>query len=128
MTSDSAESDGIGGKKLAIVGVLVVGLVLLVRALRGGGSDAEDAGGAGVDTSGGVSTADTAEQNSVGGDSGSDDSGSDLAEDASDALPVDTDVKGRFDEIDLVDAVYILVAGLKAAREEYHQRIDDGGA
>ncbi|PSP98296.1 hypothetical protein BRC89_08140 [Halobacteriales archaeon QS_4_70_19] len=125
MTSDSTESGGIGGKKLAIVGVLVVGVVLLVRAIRGGGSDAEDAGGAGVDTSGGVSTADTAEQSSVTDDPGSDDSSGDLAESASDSLPVDTDVKGRFDEIDIVDAVYILVAGLKAAREEYHKRMDD---
>lgn len=114
MTSDSEEADagGIGGKRLAIGAVLVVGVVLLVRALRGG--DGDDDGTA----------ADTLPDD-VG--SASDD-GSDLTEDATDALPVDTDVQGRFDEIDIVDAVYILVAGLKAAREEYQQRTDDGGA
>jgi hypothetical protein len=109
MTNDTEEAGGIGGKKLAIGAVLVVGVVLLVRALRGGDGDEDD------------TTVDTAstETGSVTGESGGD---------ATDALPVDTDVEGRFDEIDIVDAVYILVAGLKAARDEYQQRTDDGGA
>lgn len=137
MTSDSAKSGGIVGKKLAVCVALLVGLVLALRAFRGGDTDAEDAGGAGVDTSGGVSTADTAERESVSedvdtgsstGNSDGDSSGSDLAENAADTLSVDTDVKGRFDDIDIVDAIYILMAGLKAAREEYRQRTDDGGA
>ncbi|WP_276260750.1 hypothetical protein [Haloglomus litoreum] len=108
MTSDSEEAGGIGGKKLAIGAVLVLGVVLLVRALRGGGDEETDDDAFATDT---VAESDA-----------------DLAADASDALPVDTDVQGRFDEIDIVDAVYILVAGLKAAREEYQQRTDDGGA
>jgi len=108
MTNDTEEAGGIGGKKLAIGAVLVVGVVLLVRALRGGDGDEDD------------TTADTSVP-----DAGS---AADEGGDAADALPVDTDVEGRFDEIDIVDAVYILVAGLKAAREEYQQRTDDGGA
>ncbi|WP_254821688.1 hypothetical protein [Haloglomus halophilum] len=109
MTNDTEEAGGIGGKKLAIGAVLVVGVVLLVRALRGGDGDEDD-------TTGETPSTDI---DSVPGQSGGD---------ATDALPVDTDVEGRFDEIDIVDAVYILVAGLKAAREEYQQRTDDGGA
>lgn len=110
MTSDSEEAGGIGGKKLAIGAVLVLGVVVLVRALRGG--DGDD---------------DTEHDDAFGADA-ADESEGDLADDPADALPVDTDVQGRFDDIDVVDAVYILVAGLKAAREEYQQRTDDGGA
>lgn len=112
MTSDSEEAGGIGGKKLAIGAVLVLGVVLLVRALRGGGDETESEAGS----------------DDAFGDDTADESDGDLAGDASEALPVDTDVQGRFDEIDVVDAIYILVAGLKAAREEYQQRTDDGGA
>lgn len=109
MTNDTEEAGGIGGKKLAIGAVLVVGVVLLVRALRGGDGDEEADNDDGFETD-------------IAADAGDD------AEDPADALPVDADVQGRFDEIDIVDAVYILVAGLKAAREEYQQRTDDGGA
>lgn len=110
MTNDSEAAGGIGGKKLAIGAALVLGLVLVVRALRGGGDDTDAASDDALDAD--VGTA--AESD--------DDAG------ASEALPVDTDVQGRFDEIDVVDAVYILVAGLKAAREEYQRRTDEGGA
>jgi hypothetical protein len=110
MTSDTEEAGGIGGKKLAIGAVLAVGVVLLARALRGGDEDDTAA-----DTTADTTAPDTGSAADEGGD-------------ATDALPVDTDVEGRFDEIDIVDAVYILVAGLKAAREEYQQRTDDGGA
>jgi hypothetical protein len=112
MSNDTDEAGGIGGKKLAVGAVLLVGVVLLVRALRGGDSE-EGASTSDADTT---------------GEPSADDAGGELADGASEALPVDTDVQGRFDEIDVVDAVYILVAGLKAAREEYQQRTDDGGA
>jgi hypothetical protein len=114
MTNNSEEAGGIGGKKLAIGAVLVLGVVVLVRVLRGGDGD-DDTG------------SDTEDDDAFGADA-AEESGGDLADDPADALPVDTDVQGRFDDIDVVDAVYILVAGLKAAREEYQQRTDDGGA
>jgi hypothetical protein len=112
MSNDTDETGGIGGKKLAVGAVLLVGVVLLVRALRGGDGDEEE----------------SANDAGTAGGSSDDETGGELADGASEALPVDTDVEGRFDEIDIVDSVYILVAGLKAAREEYQQRTDDGGA
>lgn len=108
MSDDSDEAGGIGGKKIALVAAVLVGVVLVVRALRGG--DSEGDGGA-TDESAPETTDATAADTT-----------------ATDALPVDADMESAMDELDIVDAIYILVAGLKAAREEYQQRTDDGGA
>ncbi|MFB6206672.1 MAG: hypothetical protein ABEJ05_09130 [Haloglomus sp.] len=123
-TDDTGTAGGISGKKLAVGAVVALGVVVLAaRALRGGGSDEPEAESAPLDGTGDGEGDDTATEQSA-----AEASDSDLTADATGALPVDADVEGRFDEIDIVDAVYILVAGLKAAREEYRQRIDEGGA
>jgi hypothetical protein len=109
MSDDSEEAGGIGGKKIALVAAVLVGLVLVVRALRGGDGESDDGA-----VSGGTAAETT------------DSTAADTT--ATDALPVDTDMESAMDELDIVDAIYILVAGLKAAREEYRQRTDDGGA
>jgi hypothetical protein len=111
MSNDSEETGGIGGKELALVAAVLVGLVLVVRALRGGDDESDD----GMIGAGGETAGDT-----------TDPTAADTA--ATDALPVDADMESAMDELDIVDAIYILVAGLKAAREEYRQRTDDGGA
>lgn len=118
-TDDGGDGGGIG-KKLAIGAVVVLAVALVLRAVRGGGDDESDDDT--TDIAGSGDPSDTTDI--VGGSAGTADGG----DDADGGLPVDTDVEGRFDEIDVVDAVYILVAGLKAAREEYRQRTDEGGA
>lgn len=111
MSNDSEEAGGIGGKKIALVAAVLVGLVLIVRALRSGDAGSDD-GTAGAVGESAAETTDSAAADTT----------------ATDALPVDTDMESAMDELDIVDAIYILVAGLKAAREEYRQRTDDGGA
>lgn len=113
---ESDDGDGgINGRTIALGVLAVFGVLLVVRALRGGDEEAE--ADAGFDFGD-----DEAEDGSDDASPGAEDGG--LAVDAVDA----EGVSDRFDEIDVVDAVYILVAGLKAAREEYRTRTDDGGA
>lgn len=110
--SDDGDDGGIDGRTIALGALAVTGILLVVRVLRGrGGEEESDEEGFEFDDESGDETAPA-----------TDDDG--LAMDAIDS----EGVSERFDEIDVVDAVYILVAGLKAAREEYRTRTDDGGA
>lgn len=109
MADESDDEGGIGGKELAAGAAVLLGVALLVRVLRGGDDGADDESA-------------TSEPASASDDSAAPEPA------ATDALPVDADVESAMDDIDIVDAIYILVAALKAAREEYRQRTDDGGA
>jgi hypothetical protein len=113
---ESDDGDGgINGRTIALGVLAAFGVLLVVRALRGGDEAAEeDAGFEFGDDESDAGSEDASDDTDDGG----------LAVDAVDA----EGVSDRFDEIDVVDAVYILVAGLKAAREEYRTRTDDGGA
>ena len=109
--SDDGGDGGIDGRTIALGALALAGIVLVVRVLRGGGETEADEG---------------FEFGDDGAGDGADDDGADPTDD----LPVDAPegVSERFDEIDVVDAVYIVVAGLKAARDEYRRRTDDGDA
>ena len=109
MADESDDEGGIGGKELAVGAVVLLGVALLVRVLRGG-DEADD------------------ESSSVTEPASTGDGSAAPEPVTTDALPVDADVESAMDDIDVVDAIYILVAALKAAREEYRQRTDDGGA